>query len=142
MALTIYIYSLLLHVSARHGPLSGSIWYWGDHGTVHFVFCALKHVFVFWSFCRIFLSFLSFYIVMYALNEWMNESMRGSAPWPFHRDLQWSIVLSALILYFVVFLNNLFVFGSTKLVSCYIHIWEKSAVPRYRSHTILGNFFW
>ena len=99
-------------------------------------------------FFDIFVGYFCFLVTLYCyvcfewMNEWMNESMRGRAPRPLHRDLQWSIVLSALILYFVVFLNNLFVFGSTKLVSCYIHIWEKSAMPRYRSHSILGNFFW
>jgi hypothetical protein len=47
MSLTIYVHSLLLHVSATHGPSPGNFYYWGDHCTVHFVFCALRHVIVF-----------------------------------------------------------------------------------------------
>jgi hypothetical protein len=46
ISLTIYIHSLLLHVSATHGPSSGNLYYWGDHCTVHFVFCALRHIVV------------------------------------------------------------------------------------------------
>jgi hypothetical protein len=43
-SLTTYIHSLLLHVSATHGPSLGNFCYWGDHCTVRFVFCALRHI--------------------------------------------------------------------------------------------------
>jgi hypothetical protein len=46
VSLTIHIHALLLHVSATHRPSSGNICYWGDHCTVHFVFCALRHIVV------------------------------------------------------------------------------------------------
>jgi hypothetical protein len=51
----------LLHVSATHGLSSGNIYYWGDHCTVHFVFCTLRHInfFVVVNFiCRIYPLYL------------------------------------------------------------------------------------
>jgi drug/metabolite transporter (DMT)-like permease len=53
--------SLLLHVSAAHGPSSGNIYYLGVHCTVHFVFCTYRHIAVIIVnlFHRIFLSYFS-----------------------------------------------------------------------------------